>query len=197
MAGGSSKVARGWGGLRWAGALGSRGGRKKGKVKSSSGGLAWPRWSPRPSLLLQTSFPPPRAWLPRPPSFALTSFSARTPHQPLHSKANPPFPPGPSLAHPCSLLHPTCGCPLPVPYTTLAHLTGIFRSTLPGNYSRTKSPIHSSPLCQRVAAQAVPTSPAFRLLHPKWGAHVEHPERRWVMAVWEARWSHHPLAVQS
>lgn len=51
MAGGFLKVVRGWGGLRWVGVLGFRGGRKKGKVKFSLGGLVWFRWSFRFFLL--------------------------------------------------------------------------------------------------------------------------------------------------
>lgn len=96
MGGGAEKVAQGWEELRWAGALGTWGGWRRRKVKSSPGDLAQVPGGPPGSSLLYTlpSSLPHRPWGFAPPSFLWSyQFSVRTPHQPLCSQASPPFSP--------------------------------------------------------------------------------------------------------
>lgn len=129
--GGAEKVARGWEELRWAGALGAWGGRRRRKVKSSPGDLSWAlRGSPwvlssaHPTLIAATQTlglaPPSLLWS--------HQFSARTPHQPLCSQASPPFPPGPGFSLAWTPLWLFCAPSFPSHRGVGVHLAGTSQS---------------------------------------------------------------------
>ena len=141
-------VARGWEELRWAGALGTWGGWRRRKVKSSPGDLAQvPRWSPwvlssvHPTLIPATQtlgvctslFP-----LVLPVLCQDTSSAPLQPSQSSFLSMAPFFPYfNPTVAVLCPFLsqsHREVG----------ARLTGTSQSLEPGNYPGNGFPIHSS-----------------------------------------------------